>query len=256
MVSNTSRRTFTTSIAGFALFGPLLHVGSAYAGAPEVVTIRTPSGRSVSAHLSVPGTAPAPAVVLIHGGYGLTDFYRTLPSAYAEQGFVALAVDLFDGAIATTLAEAQELTAVAQSEYKRTTEILVAWIDWLRADPRTTKKVAAVGWSFGAQWALISSSVARLDAAVLYYGGTGIVGIDLKSLKTPFLGHFAERDTDPHPISVKYLAKKIGETGESFDLRWYPADHSFANPTLPGYDKTAAEASWQATLAFLHANLD
>ena len=48
----------------------------------------------------------------------------------------------------------------------------------------------------------------------------------------------------------------MAKAGKTLDLRWYAADHSFANPTHPRYDKSAAEASWQATLAFLHANLD
>jgi carboxymethylenebutenolidase len=254
-VISTSRRIFASGIAGFAVLGPLVHLRSAYAEEPDLMTLQTPSGRAVTAHLSIPATVPAPAVVLIHGGYGLTDFYKKLPLAYAEQGFVALAVDLFDGALATSLGEAQILASRAQNYSDRTTENLVTCIDWLNGDPRTTKKVAAIGWSFGAYWALIASSVAALDATILYYGGTDFSGIDLKGLKAPVLGHFAERDSNPYPITVKGFAARMEKAGKTLDLRWYTADHSFANPTLPGYDKTAAEASWQATLAFLHANL-
>ena len=47
-----------------------------------------------------------------------------------------------------------------------TTETLVTWIDWLKADARTTKKVAVIGWSFGAHWALITASVVALDAVI------------------------------------------------------------------------------------------
>ena len=252
---STSRRIFATGIAGYAVLGPLVHLRSAYAEEPDVMTLQTPSGRAVTAHLSMPDAVPAPAVVLIHGGYGLTDYYRKLSIAYAEQGFVALAVDLFDGVTATSLGEAQRLTSIAQSNPDRTTETLVTWIDWLKKDPRTTKKVAAIGWSFGAYWALIASSVASLDATILYYGGTDFSGIDLKDLKAPVLGHFAERDSAPYPVTVKGFAARMEKAGKTLDLRWYPADHSFANPTLPGYDKAAAEASWQATLTFLRANL-
>jgi carboxymethylenebutenolidase len=255
-MTSTSRRNFATGIAGLAILGPLLHLRPASAQEPDLVTLRTPSGRDVTAYLSVPTTVPAPTVILLHGGYGLTEVYRSRATTYAEQGFVALAVDLFDGKTATTLDQALSLVGRANAFPEHPTETLVAWIDWLKADPRTSKKIAAIGWSFGATWALIASSVSALDAAILYYGGTNIYSIDLTGLKAPVLGHFGERDTDPHPNSVKRFAAEMAKEGKAIDVRWYDADHAFDNPMFPTFDKAAAEASRQATLAFLHANLD
>jgi carboxymethylenebutenolidase len=254
-VISTSRRIFATGVAGFAVFGPLPHLRSACAEEPDLVTLRTPSGRDVKASLSIPAANPAPAVILIHGSFGLIDFYRSLPAAFSKEGFVALAVDLFDGMTTNDLAQGGRLASLANGAPERATETLVAWIDWLKADPRTTKKIAAIGWSFGAKWALIASSVAALDAAVLYYGGTETWEGDLKGLKAPILGHFAERDTDPRPSTVTRFAAGMEKAGRTLDVRWYAADHAFFNPTHPNYDKVAAEASWQATLKFLHANL-
>ena len=220
-----------------------------------MVTLRTPSGRDVTAYLSLPAANPAPAVVLIHSSFGLNDFYRSLPPAFSKEGFVALAVDLFDGRTTNDLDQGGRLASLANSHPDLATETLVAWIDWLKADPRTTKKIAAIGWSFGARWALIASSVAALDAAVLYYGGTDTWEGDLKGLKAPVLGHFAERDTDPGYSRVTRFAAGMAKAGKALDVRWYAADHAFANSMHPNYDKVAAEASWQATLKFLHANL-
>ena len=253
-MTSTSRRIFATGIAGLAILGPLLHIRSASAQEPGLVTLRTPSGRDVTGYLSVPAADPAPAVILIHSGFGLDDFYRSLPPAFSKEGFVALAVDLFDGETANDLTQGGKLADRANGDPDRATETLVAWIDWLKADPRTTEKIAAIGWSFGARWALITASVAALDAVILYYGGTETWG--LKGLKAPVLGHFAERDTDPPPYVVRYFAAEMAKAGKSLDVRWYAADHGFARPMRPNYDKVAAEASWQATLKFLHANLD
>jgi len=250
-----SRRIFATGIAGLAVFGPLMRLRPAWAEEPDLVTLRTPSGRDVTASLSIPRAIPAPAVILIHGSFGLNDFYRSLPTAFSKEGFAALAVDLFDGMMTNDPAQGGRLASLANGAPDRATETLVAWIDWLKADPRTTKKIAAIGWSFGAKWALIASSVAALDAAVLYYGGTNTWEGDLKGLKAPILGHFAERDTDPRPSTVKRFAAVMAKAGKALDVRWYAADHSFANSMLPNYDKVAAEASWQATLKFLRANL-
>ena len=73
-MTSTSRRNFATGIAGLAILGPLLHLRSASAQEPDLVTLRTPSGRDVTAYLSVPATVPAPAVILLHGGYGSLRF--------------------------------------------------------------------------------------------------------------------------------------------------------------------------------------
>jgi carboxymethylenebutenolidase len=254
-MTSTSRRNFATGIAGLAILGPLLHLRSASAQEPDLVTLRTPSGRDVTAYLSVPATVPAPAVILLHGSYGLTEAFRSRATTYSDQGFVALGVDLFDGKTATTLNQALSLVGRANAFPEHPTETLVAWIDWLKADPRTTKKIAAIGWSFGAKWALIASSVASLDATVLYYGGTDFSGIDLKGLKAPVLGHFGERDTDPDPNSVKGFAARMAKEGKAIDVRWYDADHAFDTPMFPTFDKAAAEASRQETVKFLRANL-
>lgn len=255
-MTSTSRRIFATGIAGFAVFGRLPHLRPACAEEPDLVTLRTPSGRDVTAYFSIPAANPAPAVILIHGAFGLSDFYKSLPRAFSKEGFVALAVDLFDGMTTNDPDQGDSLAGLVNGAPDRATETLVAWIDWLKADPRTTKKIAAIGWSFGARWALIASSVATLDAAVVYYGGTETWEGDLKGLKAPVLGHFAERDTAPRPFVVTRFAADMAKAGRTLDVRWYAADHAFFNPTHPNYDKVAAEASWQATLKFLHANLE
>lgn len=220
-----------------------------------MVTLRTPSGREVNASLAIPAATPAPAVILIHGAYGLGEFYKSLPGAFAKEGFVALAVDLFDGMTTDNPDQGGRLASLANGAPDRAMETLVAWSDWLKADPRTTRKIAAIGFSFGGKWALIAANVAALDAAVIYYGGTETWEGYLKGLKAPVLGHFAERDTDPRPATVTRFADKMAKAGQTLDVRWYAAEHSFANSLLPGYDKAAAEASWQATVKFLHAQL-
>ena len=50
-----------------------------------------------------------PAVIVIHTWWGLNDFVKQQAQKLAEQGFVALAPDLYDGHVATDPSSALEL---------------------------------------------------------------------------------------------------------------------------------------------------
>ena len=53
---------------------------------------------SSSSYLVVPtGIEPHPGVVVVHETFGLNDNIRDICGRFAEQGYAALGVDLFDG---------------------------------------------------------------------------------------------------------------------------------------------------------------
>ena len=94
------RAMLTASIPlGLALFG--LGHGSLAASAPQPITLRTSTSRTVSGLLAVPAKLPAPAVLLIHGSGGLNDVIKSFADDFVRYGFLALALDLFDGRTAT-----------------------------------------------------------------------------------------------------------------------------------------------------------
>lgn len=227
------------------------------AGNFETVTIPTPSGRTVSAVLSVPSTLPAPAVVSIHGSLGASVWYNSLAGEFAKAGFVGLAVDLYDGEVTTDELRRVQLKDAANADAIKTTETLLSWIAWLKINPRTNGKVGIVGYSFGAEWALRASIATPVEATVLYYGVIHPDTKELARLAGPALGQFAERDSFPgmQMSSVGRLEREFEEAGRSIDVRWYDAQHAFANPEIPTYDKAAAEAAWSVTIDFLRAHL-
>ena len=68
-----------------------------------------PAGRSGRGYLTEPALT-GPGVIIVHDGYGLLPHVRRRCDWLAEAGFVALAVDLYDGRVAHTPAEAERLT--------------------------------------------------------------------------------------------------------------------------------------------------
>ena len=52
---------------------------------------------------------PRGAVLVLHAWWGLNDFFKSFANRLASQGFLALAADLHDGALATSVDGAKEL---------------------------------------------------------------------------------------------------------------------------------------------------
>lgn len=219
----------------------------------EEVGLTTPGGHAVKAALAVPAKTPAPAVLLIHEWWGLNDQIKSVAAELAKEGFLALAVDLYGGKVASDPASAQSYMQAVEPGVA--TETLVAWIGWLRKDPRGTGKVATIGWCFGGGWSLNASLAAPVDATVIYYGNVARSAAELAPLKGPVLGHFAERDQWIDKPMVEGFRKAMQEAGKTATIYEYSADHAFANPTGSNYDREDAQTAWMRTLDFLRRNL-
>src|ERR1700729_4328365 len=55
------------------------------------------------------GKGPFPAIVVIHEWWGLNDWVKNQASKLSDLGYIALAIDLYRGKVATTPDEAHEL---------------------------------------------------------------------------------------------------------------------------------------------------
>lgn len=250
-----ARRTVVTSIAGLPLATILAdpRLAAMAAETLDTVSVTTPGGRKVSAALAVPAKTPAPSVLLVHEWWGLNDQIKTMATEFAKEGFLALAVDLYEGKVATDPTTAGTLMKAVDPA--KAIETLSVWINWLKADSRSTGKVGTVGWCFGGGWSLNASIANPVDATVIYYGRVDRSAQDLSALKGPVLGHFAERDQWINAKMVDGFAAAMKQAGKSLEYYEYPADHAFANPTGQNYDKADAQTAWQRTLAFLRKNL-
>ncbi len=250
-----SRRAIVTGFASLPLAVVLAdpRLAALAAETLETVGLTTQGGHAVSAALAVPATTPAPAVLLIHEWWGLNDQMKSVAAELAKEGFLALAVDLYGGKVASDPAAAQSYMQAVDAA--AATDTLVAWVDWLKKDQRSTGKVATIGWCFGGGWSLNASLAAPVDATVIYYGSVSQPAAELAKLKGPVLGHFAERDQWIDQKMVAGFEKALQEAGKPATIYEYSADHAFANPTGNNYDKEDAQTAWARTLEFLRANL-
>lgn len=246
-----ARRTVLKGAASLPLAAILADPMLARAAAHGLqdVSITTAGGRSVNAALALPAATTAPAVLLIHEWWGLNDQIKSVAAKLAEEGHVALAVDLYGGKVATEPDAARSY--MGQVDGAEATDTLASWIGWLKDHDRTSGKVATVGWCFGGGWSLNASIAAPVDGTVVYYGNVSRKAEDLKALKGPVLGHFATQDQWINQAMVSGFEAEMAKAGKVLTTHWYDANHAFANPTSARYDAADAALSWQRTRAFL-----
>jgi carboxymethylenebutenolidase len=209
------------------------------------------------AYLSIPkdAVAPLPAVIIVHEWWGLNDHVRHWADRLAADGYVALAVDLYGGQVATDADTAMSLMKAVDENTAHA--ILSAAKGYLAGDPRfTADKQAVIGWCFGGGWALRQAIAdPDLDAAVIYYGHPITDAAALAKINAPMLGVFANQDEAIPPAAVDDFAKAVDTAGKSIELHRYDAVHAFANPSNAKYDQKSAADAWDHVRSFLAKHL-
>ena len=234
------------------LADPLL--ARAAAEMTEDVNLKLDGGQSVTAAVIYPEVTPAPAVLLIHEWWGLNDQIKAVAAELAREGYVAVAVDLYEGKVASNADEAGQHMKAVKPE--TATETLEKWISWTRENEKTTDNLGAVGWCVGGGWALNASIAAPTEATIVYYGSVARDAAQLKELKGPVMGHFAEKDKWINKEMVDGFVEQMKAAGQPApEIFWYDADHAFANPSGARYDQEDAQLAWSRSLEFFKTNL-
>lgn len=256
-LSETDRRAFLAGAASLPLATVLAfpELAAAQAARLEPVQVATQSGRRALGVVAMPEKLPAPAVILIHEWWGLNDQIKSVAADLANQGFISLAVDLYDGKVAANPDEARALINGLDAD--RATDALVSMVNYLKTHETSNGKVATLGWCFGGGWSLNAAIAAPVDAAVIYYGRVDKSAAELANLETPLLGHFGTEDRSINPQMVGGFKREMAKAGKAdlLSVHWYTANHAFANPTGARYDEDDAQLAWARTLAFFHQNL-
>jgi carboxymethylenebutenolidase len=185
--------------------------------------------------------------------WGLNDHIkRQAEELYKDLGNVnVLALDMYDGKVT-----ADRQTAggyMQQFKQDRGNAIVKGALDYAGKDA----KVGTIGWCFGGGQSLLASLTAGKQAAacVIYYGMPVDDVEKLKTLNTDVLGIFASREKYISPEVVKKFEANMKAAGKNVTVKNYDADHGFANPSNPIFDKASTEDAYKHTLAFFKARL-
>ncbi len=240
-------------LACFVLILPL----SALAADGKSVSYKS-GDDTVNGSLYTPaGKGPFPALIVIHEWWGLNDWVKGQASKLADQGYVALAIDLYRGKVADTPDMAHELMRGLPTD--RAIRDLKAAYDFLAAQPNVKKdRIGSIGWCMGGGYSLdVALAEPGLAAAVINYGHLATEPAEMKKIQAPILGLFGGQDRGIPPDDVKKFQAAMEQLGKKIDVKIYPeAGHGFENPNnKQGYRAEDTADAWQRTVAFLASNL-
>jgi carboxymethylenebutenolidase len=194
---------------------------------------------------------PLPGIIVIHEWWGLNDNVKAMTRRLAGEGYQALAVDLYGGAVADTPDAAKQLMGAVMANREAAAAILRRADEFLKQ--RGAPKVGVIGWCFGGGWSLATAIDLSqgIDAAVMYYGQPEKDRARLERLRAPLLGFFGAADQSIPAAAVREMEGALKQLGKQVDIRVYDgAGHAFANPSGTNYRPAAAEDAWSRTRAF------
>lgn len=194
-----------------------------------------------------------PAVVMIHEWWGLNDNIKEMAQKLASQGYIVLAVDLYNNKVGATSEEARQL--MSSFDGNEGIENMNSAIRFLKSE-YSADKIGSIGWCFGGGQSLNLAVNSELDATVMYYGQVISDSEKLANISWPILGIFAEEDQGIPPEAVRGFESSLEKLGIENEIIIYPGvNHAFANPSGDRYSPEEAKDAWGKTLEFLDNNL-
>ena len=234
------------------------------ASRPEVETMQGEviygkiGDRELRGVLSKPKNASrdTPAIIVVHEWWGLNDNVKTMADRLAKQGYVTLAVDMYDGKVAESPSAARAHMEAVFADKDAAAENIRQAHAYLAG--RGATKFGSIGWCFGGGWSLQSAILMgdSMHASVIYYGHLETDADAIGKVKAPLLGLFGAEDGGIPVDGVRAFQKTAEAAGVTMDLQIYDgAGHGFANPSGKNYQESAARDAWGRTLAFFDAHL-
>jgi carboxymethylenebutenolidase len=218
-----------------------------------MITFDCPDNKKANAFFIQSTIASSEWLFVFHEWWGLNDYIkRESEKLAAELGNVnILAIDYYDGEVTDKREEAQKLAGNLKDE--RAKNIILGALQYSGSNAR----IMTIGWCMGGGLALQAAILAgnRGQACVMYYGMPEKDKAKLSTLNADVLGIFASKDQWINAEVVSEFEKNMNAAGKNVTIKSYDADHAFANPSNPVYDKAAAEEAHKLSIAFLKKHM-
>lgn len=218
----------------------------------ETLSFDTANG-ATTAYVAKPDSANGKAVILIQEWWGLNEHIKDIANRYADEGFTAIAPDLYRGKLA---ADPQEAGAMMQAlQLEDGLDTIKNAIDAAK-DKYGFAHFGISGYCMGGTYALRAAcTLEGLSACAPFYGDIPEEDV-LKNLSTPTIFISGTKDQWINSEKVAQLEDITAKYELPVISVKYEADHAFFNNTRPEvFDETAARDAWALVTGFFNDKL-
>lgn len=219
---------------------------------------------ALRAHYDRPeGEGPFPGVIVLAELYGLNDDIRSIARRLADNGYAAVAPDLYSFARPRALCMVKTATDIMRNG-STTPERVEEVRTWLALQPEVdAARIGVIGFCMGAGLAYLTAARGNYAAVSANYG---FLPHDISELEhiCPVVASYGSRDVTQRRIPER-LREVLERAGVSHDIVAYPtAGHSFMNHGGPrifdtrgpyAYNHEASEDAWRRILTWFDRHL-
>ncbi len=197
-----------------------------------------------------------PGLIVIHEWWGLNDHIKDVAGRFADEGYIVLAPDLYDGKATKDPSEAGQLMQGLDKSYAL--ETLNGAVGYLKSrDDVDSDKIAVTGFCMGGSYSLLLACYNdRIKASAPFYGDIPS-DEELQRLSAPVLFIGAENDFWITQEKMNQLKEGLAKHHKAGEVKVYSGvGHAFFNDTrTEAYDQAAAADAWSSVNQFLKQNL-
>ena len=234
-------------------------------GSQEIVSLGAAwevDGEFVDGFLARPiDGVPRPGLILLSNMRGLSPNQRELTRRYGRAGFVALTVDVLQGALPQSKLDGRR--AMNTLNIEGALGQILAGADFLRglAWVGPEGRIGVLGFCLGGGLALLALARSdRFQAGVIYHQSLFPDPRALESIQAPLICHYGTLDRSTPREEVDAFTGVLDAHGKRYERHWYEGlGHGFAEPPpdadVPPAQRAASDLSHDRSIEFLWREL-
>jgi len=226
----------------------------------QTVDISVPrsNGKDVMASfLAKPeGAGNFPAIIVIHEIFGLNDNIREITRQFAEQGYVALAADLFSNRNRMVCMMQIVHGMLIRPLNNSMLADLKSSVAFLQKQPNVdANRIGTVGFCMGGAYALqLAITDKGMKAASVFYGANP-KPLEAVAEACPIVGSYPDKDFTTQ--AARELETRLTQYNVPHDIKIYDStQHSFYSQQRTSFEVEASKDAWQRMLSFFEKHLN